>query len=157
MVRSIFTLVHRAKEFIHTIMVNMWHSTKIVRVSRLREREPKPSGHGTCGIVRLGLIPQRLTNDFNVRTTSVVAESAKHGTGMLHNLRLLTAETGIEVALPTGSHCNVQKKLAWYSLDGIRLIWLVNPATRVSSSDRSQNHTELAEHIGQHCGGKLLR
>ena len=132
------------------------HSAIAVRIARLLDEYAEARDLGVCGTAEPGFILQRSPDVVRAPDVSFVARSRIPATGIPTGYWPLAPDLAVEVVSPSDRLSDVHTKLNDYFAAGTRLVWVVEPETRVVYAYRSLHDVQVIGDDGELDGGDVL-
>jgi Uma2 family endonuclease len=132
------------------------HGAIAVRVARLLDEYAEAHDLGVCGTAEPGFILRRDPDIVRAPGVSFVAKARIPATGIPTSYWPFAPDLAVEVVSPSDRLSDVHAKLADYFSAGARLVWVVQPETRVVYAYRSLHDLQVLGEDGELDGGEVL-
>ena len=132
------------------------HSAIAVRVARLLDEYAEAHDLGVCGTAEPGFILRRDPDIVRAPDVSFVAKARIPATGIPTGYWPFAPDLAVEVVSPSDRLSEVHTKLADYFSAGTRLVWVVEPETRVVYAYRSMHDVQVLGDDAELDGGDVL-
>ena len=127
-----------------------------VRIGRLLDEHVEAHDLGVCCGAETGFILRRGPDTVRAPDAAVVVKSRIPETGIPSGYWPFAPDLAVEVVSPSDRLAEVHVKIAEYFAAGTRLVWLVEPKTRMVHVYRSAREVEVAGSEQDLTGGDVL-
>ena len=119
------------------------HGALAVRIGRLLDEYVEANDLGACCGAETGFILERDPDTVRAPDAAVVLASRVPASGVPAGYWPFAPDLAVEVVSPSDRLADVHVKIAEYFAAGTRLVWLVEPETRMVHVYRSQQQVEV--------------
>ena len=119
------------------------HGALAVRIGRLLDEYVEANDLGVCCGAETGFILERDPDTVRAPDAAVVLASRVPASGVPAGYWPFAPDLAVEVVSPSDRLADVHVKIAEYFAAGTRLVWLVEPETRMVHVYRSQQQVEV--------------
>ena len=132
------------------------HGALAVRIGRLLDEYVEANDLGVCCGAETGFILERDPDTVRAPDAAVVLSSRVPASGVPAGYWPFAPDLAVEVVSPSDRLADVHVKIAEYFAAGTRLVWLVEPETRMVHVYRSQQQVEVLGTEDDLEGGDVL-
>ncbi len=143
-------------ELAHMTPTGGTHGALAVRIGRLLDEYVEAHDLGVCCGAETGFILQRDPDTVRAPVAAVVLKSRIPETGIPAAYWPFAPDLAVEVVSPSDRLADVHVKIAEYFAAGTRLVWLVEPETRMVHVYRSPQEVEVVGTEQDLGGGDVL-
>ena len=143
-------------ELVHMTPTGGTHGALTVRIGRLLDEYVEAHDLGVCCGAETGFILQRDPDTVRAPDAAVVVKSRIPPTGIPSTYWAFAPDLAVEVVSPSDRLADVHVKIAEYFAAGTRLVWLVEPETRMVHVYRSLLQVEVVGTEDDLEGGDVL-
>ena len=143
-------------ELAHMTLTGGEHGALAVRIGRLLDEHVEAHDLGVCCGAETGFILQREPDTVRAPDAAVVLKSRIPETGIPAGYWPFAPDLAVEVVSPSDRLADVHVKIAEYFAAGTRLVWLVEPETRMVHVYRSAREVEVVGTKQELEGGEVL-
>ena len=143
-------------ELAHMTPTGGEHGALAVRIGRLLDEHVEAHDLGVCCGAETGFILQRDPDTVRAPDAAVVLKSRIPDTGIPAGYWPFAPDVAVEVVSPSDRLAEVHVKIAEYFAAGTRLVWLVEPETRMVHVYRSLKVVEVVGTEQELEGGDVL-
>ncbi len=143
-------------ELAHMTLTGGEHGALAVRIGRLLDEHVEAHDLGVCCGAETGFILKRDPDTVRAPDAAVVLKSRIPETGIPAAYWPFAPDHAVEVVSPSDRLADVHVKIAEYFAAGTRLVWLVEPETRMVHVYRSPQEVEVVGTEQDLGGGDVL-
>ncbi len=143
-------------ELAHLTPTGGEHGALVVRIGRLLDEHVEAHDLGVCCGAETGFILQRDPDTVRAPDAAVVLKSRIPETGIPAGYWPFAPDLAVEVVSPSDRLADVHVKIAEYFAAGTRLVWLVEPETRMVHLYGSAREVEVVGTEQDLDGGDVL-
>ena len=143
-------------ELAHLILAGGEHGALAARLGRLLDEHVEAHDLGVCCGADTGFILRRDPDTVRAPDAAVVLKSRIPDTGIPAGYWPFAPDLAVEVVSPSDRLAEVHVKITEYFAAGTRLVWLVEPETRMVHAYRSLQEVEVVGTEQDLDGGEVL-
>ena len=143
-------------EFIRMTPTGAEHGVFTARIGHLLDEYVERNDLGVCCGAGTGFVLQRDPDTVRAPDAAVVVKSRVPSTGIPGSYWPFAPDLAVEVVSPSDRLADLHLKIAEYFAAGTRLVWLLEPETRMVHVYRSPRHVEVVGREEDLDGGDVL-
>ena len=132
------------------------HGVLTVRIGRILDEYVEAHDLGICSGAETGFILRRAPDIVRAPDAAFIAKARIPETGIPKTYWPFAPDLAVEVTSPSDRFSAVQTKIAEYFSAGTRLVWVIEPATRIVYTYRSAHDVQALGEDDELSGADVL-